>query len=103
MLRTIRGFALEQLDLAGERDLVARAHAAHFLALAEEAEPNLTGEQRAEWLDRLEREHDNLRAALRSSIGAGDAPTALRLSGALWRFWHFRGHLSEGRAWLAEA
>jgi len=102
MLQTIRDFALKQLEMAGEQEVVARAHSADFLALAEEAEPNLTGEQRAEWLDRLEREHDNLRAALRFSIDAGNADTALRLSGALWRFWHFRGHLSEGRTWLAE-
>jgi predicted ATPase/class 3 adenylate cyclase len=103
MLQTIREFALEELTSSGEQPAVARVHAARFLALAEEAEPHLTGEQRVAWLDRLEREHDNLRAALRFSIDAGEASAALRLSGALWRFWHFRGHLSEGRAWLAEA
>ncbi len=56
MLQTIRDFALKQLEMAGEQEVVARAHSADFLALAEEAEPNLTGEQRAEWLDRLERD-----------------------------------------------
>ncbi len=102
MLGTIRAFALERLETSGERPEMARRHAAHFLALAEEAEPQLTGTVQGEWLDRLEREHDNLRAALRFLVDTGDAGPALRMAGALWRFWHFRGHLSEGRAWLGE-
>ena len=103
MLETIREFALEELASSGELEEAARRHAAFFLALAEEAEPQLVGERQAEWLDRVAREHDNLRAALRSSIDSGDAETAQRTAGAIWRFWHFRGHLSEGTSWLAEA
>jgi len=103
MLETIREFALEELASSGEREDAKRRHAQLFLALAEQAEPHLTGEGQAGWLDRLVLEHDNLRAALRWAVDSGQADLARRLSGAAWRFWHFRGHLSEGRAWLAEA
>jgi non-specific serine/threonine protein kinase len=96
MLETIREYALEQLDAAGERIQVAGRHLEHFLSLAREAQPHLTGADQAEWIDRLDHEHDNLRAAL--GWGAEhDVPAALEMGGALWRYWHFRGHLEEGR------
>jgi hypothetical protein len=73
-------------------------HAEHFLRLAEEAEPNLIGIwSHADWLDRLERDHDNFRAAIGWLEASGDGSSALRLTGALWRFWDLRGHLIEGR------
>jgi predicted ATPase/class 3 adenylate cyclase len=102
MLETIREFGGEQLDAAGETDVTRGRHAARFLEAAEMAEPHLRGADQKRWLDGLEVEHDNLRAALRWAIGAGRATTGLRLVGALWRFWHLHGHLAEGRRWTEE-
>jgi tetratricopeptide (TPR) repeat protein len=70
--------------------------------VAETAEPNLRGVQQKRWLDGLELEHDNLRADLGRAIDAGHARTGLRLVASLWRFWHLRGHLAEGRRWAEE-
>jgi predicted ATPase len=103
MLETIREYALERLLESDEAEAVRRAHARYYLALAERAEPNLVTAEQMRWLDLLEGEHNNLRAALHWSLGREDAETNLRLCGALWRFWHMRGHLSEGRRWLEEA
>jgi predicted ATPase/class 3 adenylate cyclase len=100
MLETIREFAAEQLELSGERDELQRGHAEHFRNLAEEAELNLTGEARVVWLDRLEADYDNLRAAMDWAERTGDASTGLRTAAAIWRFWQQRGRLSEGRARL---
>ncbi len=78
----------------------------HFLALVEEAESHLIGPEQAIWLTRLELDHDNLRAALKSTA-EGQPPvgaeTALRMAAALWRFWYVRGHFEEGRSWLQSA
>jgi predicted ATPase/DNA-binding CsgD family transcriptional regulator len=94
MLETIREYAGELLDSSAEAEDLRRAHAAQYLRLAEAAAPTLTT---------LESDHDNLRAALRFSLGAGDAATALQLCAVLWRFWFERGYLSEGRLWLDHA
>jgi len=102
MLETIREFGYEQLGAGSDLDLVLRRHAEHFLGLAVEAEPHLTAGDQVEWLDRCDREHANIRAALRWAIAAGDAERAQEAAGALWRFWQQRGHLSEGRRWLQE-
>jgi predicted ATPase/class 3 adenylate cyclase len=102
MLETIREFGHEQLEAAGELELVRRRHAEHFLHLAEEAEPHLTGEDQGAWLDRCDQEHANIRTALRWAIETGQAGRAQSAAGALWRFWQQRGHLSEGRRWLEE-
>jgi predicted ATPase len=108
MLHVIREYALERLEAGDggrEAEALRKAHAAYFLALAERAEPELTGPAAAMWMDRLEREHDNLRAAL-GWARTGDergAETGLRLVAALWRFWWARGHVREGRAWVEEA
>jgi predicted ATPase len=102
MLETIREYALERLDEWGEAEELRRRHAEHFLALAEEAEPNLRGSPK-EWLDRLAREHDNLRAALDHLEASGDTQLVLRLAGALPQFWTLRGHWVEGRRRLESA
>jgi predicted ATPase/class 3 adenylate cyclase len=102
MLETIREFGLEQLEASGELEPVRGRHAEHFLRLAEEAEPHLTGEDQGEWLDRCDQEHANIRAALRWAVETGDAGRAQSAAGALWRFWQQRGHLTEGRRWLDE-
>ncbi len=99
MLETIRAFARERLDEDPRRADVEAAHAAYYLALAEAAKAGLEGDDPSSWLDRLELEQDNLRAALRWAIAAPDRELALRLVAALWRFWHLRGHITEGRRW----
>jgi predicted ATPase/transcriptional regulator with XRE-family HTH domain len=102
MLETMREYAWEQLEACGEVGTVCRQHAAHFLALAEGAEPQLTGAEQAAWLEQLEREHANIRAALVWAQQSGAVELGLRLAGALWRFWEARGYLSEGLGWLEE-
>jgi predicted ATPase/class 3 adenylate cyclase len=100
MLETIREFGLEQLTEQGEFDLMRARHANAFLRLAEEAAQLVTGRESKAWLDRLEVEHDNLRAAIQWAIESGDVETGVHLGAALWRFWQFRSHLEEGRHWL---
>ncbi len=103
MLETIRAYATERLIESDEYELLRQAHARYFLTLAEQAEPELTGPRQADWLERLEGEHDNLRAALSWAREQNAAETALRLASALWRFWYTRGYLSEGRSWIDQA
>ena len=107
MLETIREYGLEALAVSGEVAITRQAHAAYYLALAEEAEPELGGRQQAVWLTRLEQEQENLRAALRWLLERGEVERsvekALRLSIALQRFWLVRGHWSEGRDFLERA
>jgi predicted ATPase/class 3 adenylate cyclase len=95
MLETIREYALERLEASGEANELRRRHAEHFLALAEEAEP-YAREVDADWLDRLDRELDNLRAALDWLESAGETQLALRLAGALDDLWVTKGHVAEG-------
>ena len=101
MLETIREYAAELLDEADEGKELRRRHATHFLSVAEEAEPHLR-ESPGTWLERLEREHDNLRAALDRASASGENELAVRLAGALWRFWYLKGHLTEGRRRLED-
>jgi hypothetical protein len=102
MLETIREYATERLDESGRADELRRRHAEHFLALAEEAELYLRRDS-AEWADRLEREHDNLRAALDWGEAVEDRELVLRLAGAVSRFWYLKSHLSEGQRRLERA
>jgi predicted ATPase/transcriptional regulator with XRE-family HTH domain len=101
MLETIREYALEQLAACDEAALGQRRHAEYYLALAEAAAPELNGPGQAAWLERLEWEHANLRAALEWMLAQEDPALALRLAGVLWRLWEKHGHWSEGRRWLA--
>jgi len=100
MLVTLHAFAVGRLATAVHGDAVRRQHAQVFLELAETAEPALIGPGQREWLDRLEREYDNMRAALGWALEVGELQLALRLGAALWFFWDMRGHLREGRDWL---
>jgi predicted ATPase/DNA-binding SARP family transcriptional activator/DNA-binding CsgD family transcriptional regulator len=103
MLEPIRQYASERLEERGDAEAIERAHAEYFLALAEEAEPMLWGADDAKWLDTLEEEHDNMRAALSWAISHEEVELALRLGGALRWFWYMRGYYGEGRTWLEEA
>jgi len=102
MLETIREYAARRLETSGEAEDLRLRHADHYLALAEEAEPHLRGSP-GEWPGRLEREHDNLRAALDRLEATGASERALQLAGTLWRFWYLRGYLTEGRRRLERA
>lgn len=103
MLATLQEYALEQLTEMDAADTILRRHAEYYRALAEQAWPGLVGPTQVEWLDHLALEHDNLRAAMQWSLTRGYTETALRMCGALWKFWQVRGFLSEGRAWLEKA
>ena len=103
MLHTIREYALEHLDASGEAETIRGRHASYFLAVAETAGPELWGHRQLSSLARLERDHDNVRVALGWLIQRGEATLALRLAGAMGRFWEMRGRLNEGRQQLARA
>src|SRR5262249_16868591 len=109
MLETIREYALEMLEASGEGQLVRQAHASYYVALAEESEQELGGPRQAFWLERLGREDDNLRAAMhwvlkqKEHDAERNIELALRLGGALRRFWQMRGYLDEGQTFLARA
>jgi predicted ATPase/class 3 adenylate cyclase len=97
MLQTIRDFGQERLAESPERQVIARRHAEFFLALAEASEQLLAGSEQTRWLDLLEQEQANLRAAIDWLRGEGQIEEALRLGGALWRFWWLRGNIDDGR------
>jgi predicted ATPase/class 3 adenylate cyclase len=103
MLETIREFASEQLVQSGEADAIQHALQTFLLDLAKAAQEGLGGAEQATWLERVEAEHDNLRAALGRAIQRADARAALDLTTCLVRFWRMRGHFGEGRSWLERA
>jgi predicted ATPase/DNA-binding CsgD family transcriptional regulator len=103
LLEPIRHFAVEHLAASDEHDEIRERHARHVLDLVEQGTETLSYDERQTWLRRLDHDHENLRAALRYSLGWQDAELALRLCGALWRFWWARGYLDEGAAWLESA
>jgi tetratricopeptide (TPR) repeat protein len=102
LLEPIRQYALEQLEQRGEAADVHQHHAALFLTLAETAEPLLRGAEQIQWVERLEREHANLSAAMRWLISRGDLSSAARLGYALWLFLWMRGHFTEGQRWMEQ-
>jgi len=102
LLETLRQYAAEKAREADEEVALRERHLDWFVALAERAQPGLRTAELPDWLDRLEAEHDNIRAALRWA--AEHRPEAqVRLSDALWEFWYIRGHLAEGQFWLDAA
>ena len=101
LLETVRQYARDRLLESGDTGAVQTRHESFFLALAEETQPRLFGPDEVALLDRLETEHDNLRAALARSLETGDAESGLRLAAALGWFWYRQGYWSEGREWLA--
>ena len=98
LLETIREYATERLTEAGESDDLRRRHAAYFTEMAEIAEPLLTKDPGE--IEKVARDHDNYRAALAWAIEQDEGAVGMRLGYALWRFWHQRGHLREGRQWF---
>ncbi|HEY3508027.1 MULTISPECIES: ATP-binding protein [Kribbella] len=103
MLMVIREFAADRLQAAGGAEAAAERHARHYLSLVEEAEGQLRGPEQGEWLDRLEAELSNLRAAMAWSMRTLSVAEALRLAGGLWLFCCLRGHYAEGSQWLERA
>ena len=102
MLETIREYAAEKLTERGEVEELERAHGEYFLTLAEEAEPALSGPNQVLWLDRLDTEHDNLRAALTWTRDHGEGAIMLRMAAALFPFWHPRCYYTDARRWLRD-
>jgi tetratricopeptide (TPR) repeat protein len=96
MLETIHEYALERLHEQGELAMARQRHAGWYLGLALEAEPALTGPRQRLWLNRLEQDHGNLRAAIQWALDREDAATALKFCEALWKFWQFHNHYSLG-------
>jgi non-specific serine/threonine protein kinase len=102
MLEVVREYARERLAESGEAKEVERRHADSYFAFVETAEPGVRGADAAEWLDRLEAEHENIRRALETYL-RDDPDRCLRLASALSTFWALRGHATEGRRWMTAA
>jgi predicted ATPase/class 3 adenylate cyclase len=96
MLDTIRDYAAERLESSGQRDVLRERHAEWYLGLAERLSGVIMGSDKGRWLDRLQEEHGNLRAAHAWAVEAGRVEIAMRLVASLWRFWQMRGFLAEG-------
>jgi predicted ATPase/DNA-binding CsgD family transcriptional regulator len=103
LLETVRQYGWEKLSESGEEGQLRERHAGYYLALAEEAEPELRGEGQLAWLECLEREHDNLRVAMRWLLERGESEEAAGLGWVLWLFWGIRGHYDEGRRSMEQA
>jgi predicted ATPase/DNA-binding CsgD family transcriptional regulator len=103
LLEIVRQYAWEKLSDFGEASQMQGRRAGYYLGLVEEAEPELKGEGQVAWLERLENEHDNLRATMRWFLGGEESEAAARLGWALWLFWWIRGHFAEGRQSMEQA
>ncbi len=103
LLRTIQAFGLARLRAEGVEPVIRRRHAEAYLELAEAAAPHLPSLEQSAWLDRLALDRAELRAAIRWAVGSGEVELALRLVGALWRFWQLGGYLDEGHDLIAAA
>jgi predicted ATPase/class 3 adenylate cyclase len=96
-LDTIRAFAAERLEADGEVETIRARHRDWYVALVERAAAALSGAEQRQWLDRLEREHDDIRAVLDRAVEAPDPPVAIGVGFGMWRFWQKHGHLAEAR------
>ncbi|CAN5652936.1 BTAD domain-containing putative transcriptional regulator [soil metagenome] len=101
-LEPVRQYAKEWLAACDDVDKIYQRHAEFYMAIAEQVEAGLNGPAQAEWLERVETEHDNIRAALAWALER-DNELGDQLATAMWRFWYMRGHLREGRGWLTRA
>ena len=102
MLGPVRQYGRERLGESEEAEEVLGRHAALFLALAEQAAPELQGPRQVRWRQRLDEEQDNLRVAMARLLKKGELEKAARLGWALWSFWWIRGHFAEGRRCMEE-
>lgn len=102
LLDSLRIFGLDQLNSSGDLTPMRESHTFYYLGVAQEAAARLRSYEQELWLHRLELEHDNMRAALEWSIGAGDYETAAGIAGSLYPFWDLHGHYGEGRRWLRQ-
>jgi non-specific serine/threonine protein kinase len=100
MLETIRDFARERLEVSDDAPAARARHAAFYLDLAERGRAHLVGPDRLAWLERLEREQHNFRAAMQHTMAVGQVDIPVRFSRALTQLWLARGQLSEGLSWL---
>ena len=103
MLEPVRQYALEKLEKSSEAEEVRRRHAGYYLALGERVGRKLKGPEQPTWLDRLETELDNLRAAIGWAIEHGEIETLAQMAWAMWKFWWLRGHRGEGSRRMEEA
>jgi len=103
LLETVRQYARDLLDQHGAADAFRRRHADFFVGLAEAAEPHVRGAEERLWWDRIDAELDNLRQAMLWSLEVGETEKAMRIAGAIWRFWWFKVRFSEGTSWLQRA
>jgi len=100
MLQVIREFALDKLLAGGDAEAIRRRHAEHVMAFAERVGPELVGFEMRDWNQRLRRDGENLRSALRWALDTGELDIGLRTASAIWRYWHYWGVPREGRDWL---
>ncbi len=100
MLETLHEYARERLRDQGTLEELSRRHAEYYLAFAEAVQPDFSGPGQRAWLERLDGEHDNLRAVLRWAGESGATEIGLRIAGVLWRLWYVHGRFTEGRLWL---
>jgi predicted ATPase len=103
MLETIQEYATERLEASGLHEALRERHGTYYSALTKEAYQQITGPQQAFWMDRLDTEHNNLRAAIASFVSRQKTDDALQICSSLQRFWTWRGHITEGRGWLRQA
>jgi predicted ATPase/DNA-binding SARP family transcriptional activator len=103
LLGTIKEYAQQRLDEAGETESTRRSHLTYFTGLAETADPHLRGAEQLDWLPILEADHDNIAAAMRAALAAGDADGSMRLAAAAGWYWWLAGHKVEGSEFLMAA